>query len=365
MFRNAIFFLVLVTAGAFVTSCGGSPTVPGDDQDNELLRMLEGNYGYALPSVIAYTRALKSNTGTINNELYAQPPFPTGNVPAVRLTNNPADDDWASFSPKGFHIAFISNRSSGGYGSHDIFRFKPFNEPIQLTDDTWQWNALSTDWAPGFIVSSRLNNLIGAPFDVVTMHKFHPSTGELLGYFPGGTASYDACSNHWGSAICYATRVNGGFYIGDTELFVYYPEGDESVRITFFAGDDPDFDNMITTRHPAFSFQGDKIVFQTNYWGSWDLAYVTMGNVGASEPVRLTNTKANEMNPCFSPNGRWIAYVSDENDNNFELYKMYIGPTPDPTPPKPVRLTWTPEDESNPDWSQSYVSNAPTPQPHN
>ena len=51
--------------------------------------------------------------------------------------------------------------------------------------------------------------------------------------------------------------------------------------------------------------------------------------------------------------GELIAFFSNR-DGNYEIYKTYVGPSVPPMPVNPVRLTKTPEDESNPDWSPVY-----------
>lgn len=55
-----------------------------------------------------------------------------------------------------------------------------------------------------------------------------------------------------------------------------------------------------------FSPDGRHIVFQSNRDGNWEI-YRALQN--GSQPVRLTNDLAQDESPCFSPDGRWIAFA--------------------------------------------------------
>jgi serine/threonine protein kinase len=70
---------------------------------------------------------------------------------------------------------------------------------------------------------------------------------------------------------------------------------------------------------------------------SWDgkfLAYITFGNpttradiwilpfFGDRKPFPFLQTESDELYPCFSPDGRWLAYVSDESRQN----EVYVRP---------------------------------------
>jgi TolB protein len=60
-----------------------------------------------------------------------------------------------------------------------------------------------------------------------------------------------------------------------------------------------------------FSADGRAIVFQSNRDGNWEI-YRALPD--GSQPVRLTNDPASrDESPCFSPDGRWIAFARAQN----------------------------------------------------
>ena len=62
------------------------------------------------------------------------------------------------------------------------------------------------------------------------------------------------------------------------------------------------------------------------------------------EPVAFLNSRFNERSARFSPDGRWIAYVSDETGS----YQVYVVPFPGPGPKIAVSIAGG----LSPIWSQ-------------
>jgi eukaryotic-like serine/threonine-protein kinase len=65
------------------------------------------------------------------------------------------------------------------------------------------------------------------------------------------------------------------------------------------------------------------VAFITGNAGSWDLGLVPLD--GDRKPKILLGTPFNEFYPALSPNGRWLAYVSDESGQN----EVYVRSFPD------------------------------------
>jgi eukaryotic-like serine/threonine-protein kinase len=69
------------------------------------------------------------------------------------------------------------------------------------------------------------------------------------------------------------------------------------------------------TRYPAFSPEGDRVVF-TWTGAREERASVYVQQIGAGPPVRLTTSSTTDYNPVWSPDGRWIAYLRRHSEDN-------------------------------------------------
>ena len=67
-----------------------------------------------------------------------------------------------------------------------------------------------------------------------------------------------------------------------------------------------------------------KILFESRNQNNWDL--MTIPTVAAGKPVPFLATAANERQGRFSPNNRWVAYVSDES-GKYEVYVQSFPPS--------------------------------------
>jgi imidazolonepropionase-like amidohydrolase len=68
----------------------------------------------------------------------------------------------------------------------------------------------------------------------------------------------------------------------------------------------------------------------------------------AGPPARITETEAFEFAPAYSPDGRWIAYVTWDDSLRGQLWKV---PTTGRRPRRPIQLTRLPNQYANPAWS--------------
>ena len=73
----------------------------------------------------------------------------------------------------------------------------------------------------------------------------------------------------------------------------------------------------------SFSPDGQRLVFmELNPETSWDLAVLSMESGSSSKP--LLQTQFNEWRPHISPDGRWVAYTSNESGR----FEVYVRPFP-------------------------------------
>ena len=75
----------------------------------------------------------------------------------------------------------------------------------------------------------------------------------------------------------------------------------------------------------AISPDGRSLVMMDLHDNSWDLLRVRLDSGAAVSPY--VASKANEMDPAFSPDGRWVAYQSDESGTN----EVYVRSFPNPS----------------------------------
>ena len=73
-----------------------------------------------------------------------------------------------------------------------------------------------------------------------------------------------------------------------------------------------------------WSSDGEHLVLQAPQLDQgWDIWYLQLGS--EAKPVPYLTTPAHEIRPRLSPNGRWLAYVSDVGGSN----EVYVRPFPD------------------------------------
>ena len=70
--------------------------------------------------------------------------------------------------------------------------------------------------------------------------------------------------------------------------------------------------------NPAWTWRCDRIVFQSDEMGSWDL--VMTSSDGSAAPVFLTSAKSDEAWPDWAPKADMIAYQSDELGSAFDIW---------------------------------------------
>jgi Tol biopolymer transport system component len=139
------------------------------------------------------------------------------------------------------------------------------------------------------------------------------------------------------------------------DIWIYDLASGVRTRFTYDPADDI---------HPVWTPGGESLVFASKRGGHYDLYRKSVGGTGGAElilkndadkrpsdvspdgslvtymqegdlwtvrlsgeeePLRLTETPSVEVSAVFSPDGRWLAYLSDES----EEYEIYVAPFPD------------------------------------
>lgn len=130
---------------------------------------------------------------------------------------------------------------------------------------------------------------------------------------------------------------------GDLEIYVMNADGSGQTRLT---------NDLELDRNPAFSPGGNRIVFESTRSGSGDLYVMDAadrdGDGNGDNLRRITKSAASDVEPVWSPDGRWIAFARSGTQNP-EILKMK--PRPEGRKNRPVNLTKNPGYDASPEWS--------------
>lgn len=238
------------------------------------------------------------------------------------LTNDRFSDKFASPSPDGSQIAFISNRA-GGVDSvvWDIWLINTdgTGEMMQITDlddssETGiEWSQIG--WAPDgeSIVFARFpSGEEGYEIYILSLDSIGHINEPLISDSTGSYLSPD-----WSSSGRFLTYYGRSDDCEPNSIYIYDFNSRRSEQITFppeqnFSCEDgrivmADEENeLIQDIHPSWSPDERAVVFQRGR----DIYRIDIDDNGnpLSEPVRLTSSDSTDWEPGYSPDGQYIAY---------------------------------------------------------
>lgn len=243
----------------------------------------------------------------------------------TNLTNHPADDRYATYSPDSKHILFESNRN----GNWDLFIMNADGGQLeQITfgsDDerrpSWHPNGNQIVFESNESGEFQLYSL-----DIKSKEEKLISIPELIGQPIFASYSPD------GSLLAFSERMNedvGKLIVVDIEGKIQMKLMDESYR----------------TFYPQWSPIGKQLLFFSRYETDNQSDEVYTIKLDGSDKSRLTNEPNHSFCPSWSPDGTRIAYVQSMEDNRPEIYVMNA----DGSGKK--RITFNQDGETLPDWS--------------
>ena len=153
----------------------------------------------------------------------------------------------------------------------------------------------------------------------------------------GFTSERDAAFSPDGKTIAFAGESNGQF-----DVWTVPAGGGTATKVTNDAGDE---------RWPSFTRDGRIIYAHRPVKGTWAIYASSTGST-RSTGSKLTPDDANEWQPRVSPDGKWIAFVSDRESNTGEIdIWMRELATDAAATPRTIRVTKTAGAESAPAWA--------------
>lgn len=220
----------------------------------------------------------------------------------VNLTNHPSEDMFPALSPDGNKIAFSSNRG----GNYNIYVMDRDGSNVSLLVDNaaFDWTPV---WSPDGSKIAFVSTVMEGNNEIYVMNADGSNMVRL--------------TNHPRNDWWPTWSPSGGF-------IAFTSERDDNAEIYVMRADGSDVTNLSRSpdshdSNPDWSPDGNTIAFVSNRDRDPHLDdainHIYLMHADGSEQTRLTSHNRYDEFPSWSPDGRWVAFMS-ERDNNFEIY---------------------------------------------
>jgi len=238
----------------------------------------------------------------------------------LQLTNNPADDDWPSYSPDHTKILFTSTRD----GNEEIYVMN-----VDGSGSTRLTNNTARDYEPSWSPDGTR---------VVFVSERDASNGDLFVMNANGSGQTKITVDpspdvepSWGAngRIVFTSKRSG-----TNQIYAVNPDGGGLAGPLTTTG---------ANYQPKWNTVANRITFVSDRDGNPEV--YTMRS-GGEEQFRLTNNAFPDFWPSYAPNNSKIVFTSDRGDPAFpntELYTMNI----DGTGQERITIEQTNDDHAN------------------
>ena len=227
----------------------------------------------------------------------------------VQLTDLSGENWGPNWSPDGRRIVFAS---SSWMGSSDIY--------VMKSDGTRLRRVVKGGWDPSWSPSGKKIAFSRAPNDITQIYVARvdgSGTPRQVTNMPE-----DVLSPEWspiGDRIGFIAAPEPS---GRAEILTIHPDGTGLRRLTRGAG----------ASSIEWSPDGSKIVFEDDRHATFDLCVATLWALCNSEiyvidadgnnEIRLTENRAREIDPAWSPDGTQIVFARKDDPNFYDAYVM-------------------------------------------
>jgi len=220
----------------------------------------------------------------------------------VNLTNHPDNDGFASVSPDGNKIVFLSGRDRDGDGSDIYIMNNNGSQLLRLTQEGIHWDPI---WSPdGKMIAFGSNTTPDNSLQIFIMNA--DGTGKRQVTLEATlTPAVPTWSPDGGKLAFCAGNPEKGF-----EIYIINIDGTERTRVTYDPGK--------TNCSPSWSPNGELIAFDSNRDGETEIYTV---NLKSGIQARLTRNQKGNFKPKWSSDGKYIAYYSTR-DGSSQIYVM-------------------------------------------
>lgn len=256
----------------------------------------------------------------VNRDIYSMSATGTG---LARLTAEAGYDGQPIWSPDGERIAFTSDRT----GRWQIWTMEADgSNPRQLTDDPVA--SQTPDWSP----DGKLIAYHGGPTETSDIWAIPATGGEPIQLTNNKVQETAPAWSPDGQQLAFMGKV-GDYW----QIFVTNADGTGMEQVT---GGETDH------RYPRWHPDGRRIMFNTRTREpNLQVGQIYIMNADGANRRQITRDGEGRNGRAFpSPDGRYIAFNSDRDGDNFEIYTMR------PDGSEVQRLTNTPGDDFEPAW---------------